>query len=30
MVSGRANTTGRGYSRSTTHRFWLLQALGRF
>jgi hypothetical protein len=29
-VSGRANTTGRGYSPSTTWRSWLLQALGRF
>jgi hypothetical protein len=29
-VSGRASTTGRGYSSNTTWRFWLLQALCRF
>jgi hypothetical protein len=29
-VSGRASTTGRGYSPSTARRSWLLQALGRF
>jgi hypothetical protein len=29
-MSGRASTTDRGYSSSTTRRFWLLQALGRF
>jgi hypothetical protein len=29
-VSGRASTTGRGYSPSKTRRSWLLQALGRF
>jgi hypothetical protein len=29
-VSGRASTTGRGYSLSTARRSWLLQALGRF
>jgi hypothetical protein len=29
-VSGRASTTGRGYSSSTARRSWLLQALGRF
>jgi hypothetical protein len=27
-VSGRASTTGRGYSPSTAQRSWLLQALG--
>jgi hypothetical protein len=30
IVSGRANTTGRGYSPSTARRSLLLQALGRF
>jgi hypothetical protein len=29
-VSGRASTTGRGYSPSTARRFWLLQPLGHF
>jgi hypothetical protein len=29
-MSGRTSTTGRGYSPSTTRRFWLLQALDRF
>jgi hypothetical protein len=29
-VSGRASTTGRGYSPSTAWRSWLLQTLGRF
>jgi hypothetical protein len=29
-VSGRASTTSRGYSPSTTRRSLLLQALGRF
>jgi hypothetical protein len=29
-MSGRASTTGRGYSPSTARRPWLLQALGRF
>jgi hypothetical protein len=29
-MSGRASTTGRGYSPSTTRLSWLLQALGRF
>jgi hypothetical protein len=29
-VLGRASTTGRGYSPSTTQRSWLLQALGHF
>jgi hypothetical protein len=29
-MSGRASTTGRGYSPSTAWRSWLLQALGRF
>jgi hypothetical protein len=29
-MSGRASTTGRGYSPSTTRRSWLLQALDRF
>jgi hypothetical protein len=29
-VSGRTSTTGRGYSLSTTRRYWLLQALCRF
>jgi hypothetical protein len=29
-VLGRASTTGRGYSPSTTRHSWLLQALGRF
>jgi hypothetical protein len=29
-MSGRASTTGRGYSPSTTRRSWLLQALGHF
>jgi hypothetical protein len=29
-VLGRASTTGRGYSPSTTRRSLLLQALGRF
>jgi hypothetical protein len=30
IVLGRASTTGRGYSPSTTQRSWLLQALGHF
>jgi hypothetical protein len=29
-VSGRANSTGRGYSPSTARRSLLLQSLGRF
>jgi hypothetical protein len=29
-VSGRASTTGRGYSPSTARCSWLLQVLGRF
>jgi hypothetical protein len=29
-VSGRASTTGWGYSQSTARRYWLLQALGCF
>jgi hypothetical protein len=30
IVSGRASTTGRGYSLSTARRSWHLQALGCF
>jgi hypothetical protein len=29
-MSGRASTTGRGYSPNTARRSWLLLALGRF
>jgi hypothetical protein len=29
-MSGRASTTGRGYSPNTARRYLLLQALGRF
>jgi hypothetical protein len=29
-MSGRASTTGRGYSQRTAWRSWLLQALGCF